>query len=336
MNPKKTIMPPSATATTLPLWKRMLLRRLKFLGWLLSIFVIVVGGSYLFAPQWLMRANYMRQAMGASLDKHSVLAGDTNWVYYEGGNGPTIVLLHGFAANKEVWLETAKLLTPHFHMIIPDLPGWGESSRVPDASYNVDAQAARLEAFVQTLGLQRFLLVGHSMGGAVAGVYATEHPEHVTGLALIDAFGLKYQENAFTRESLAGKDPFVFDDRAGFARATALAFEKPVDLPDRFVDVLIKRNQEDRAFIEHTFNELRDPSQYLSLQNRLGQLDMPVLGLWCRDDKIADISALDSLRNGLTHASAISTSTINDCNHMPMLEKPAETVQILTGFALAH
>jgi pimeloyl-ACP methyl ester carboxylesterase len=207
---------------------------------------------------------------------------------------------------------------------------------VPDASYNVDAQAARLDAFVQTLGLQRFVLVGHSMGGAIAGVYATEHPEHVAELALIDSFGLKYQENAFTRESLAGKDPFVFDDRAGFARATALAFEKPLDIPGRFVDVLVKRNQADRAFIEHTFNELRDPSQYLALQNRLGQLDMPVLGLWCRDDKIVDISALDSLRNGLTHASAISTSTINDCNHMPMLEKPAETVQILTGFALAH
>jgi len=102
MNSKKTIMPPSATAATIPLWKRMLLRRLKFLAWLLSIFVIVFGGSYLFAPQWLMRANYMRQAMAANLDKHSVQAGDTNWVYYEGGSGPTIVLLHGFAANKEV------------------------------------------------------------------------------------------------------------------------------------------------------------------------------------------------------------------------------------------
>jgi len=336
MNPKKTIAPPTAASTARPLWKRLLLRRLKFLGWLAAILVVVVGGSYLFAPQWLMRANFMRQAMSANLDKHSVQAGDTRWVYYEGGNGPTIVLLHGFAANKEVWLETAKLLTPHFHVIIPDLPGWGESSREPDASYNVDAQAARLDAFVQTLGLQRFVLVGHSLGGAIAGVYATEHPEHVAELALVDSFGLKYQENAFSRETMAGKDPFVFDDRAGFARASALAFEKPLDLPGRIVDVLVKRNQLDRTFIEQNFKELRDPSQYLALQNRLGQLEMPVLGLWCHDDKIIDLSALDSLRNGLTHASSISTSTINGCNHMPMLEKPNETAQILIGFALAH
>ncbi|NMW23389.1 alpha/beta fold hydrolase [Rhodanobacter soli] len=314
----------------------MLLRRLKFLGWLAALLAIVLGGSYLFAPQWLLQANVTRETMAAHLEKHSVQAGDTHWVYYEGGQGPTIVLLHGFAADKNVWLKTAKLLTPHFHLIIPDLPGWGDSSQVPDASYNIDAQAGRLDAFVQTLHLQRFLLVGHSMGGAIAGVYASEHPEHVAALALLDSFGLKGRQNAYDRDVLAGRNPFVYDDRAGFERATSLAFEKPLDLPGRFVDALVKRNQRDHAFIERSFNELREPGQYLSVQNRLGQLSMPVLGLWCHDDRIVDISALDSLRNGLTGASAISTSTINGCNHMPMLEKPEQTAQILTGFALSH
>ncbi|EIL97291.1 alpha/beta hydrolase [Rhodanobacter thiooxydans] len=314
----------------------MLLRRLKFLGWLVALLVIVLGGSYLFAPQWLLQANVTREAMAAHLEKHSVQAGDTHWVYYEGGQGPTIVLLHGFDADKTLWLETAKLLTPHFHLIIPDLPGWGDSSRVPGASYNIDAQAGRLDAFVQTLRLQRFLLVGHSMGGAIAGVYASEHPEHVAALALVDAFGLKGKVNVFARDALAGKNPFVYDDRAGFERANLLAFEKPLDLPRRFADVFIQHNQRDRAFIERSFDELREPGQYLSVQNRLSQLTMPVLGLWCHDDKIVDISALDSLRNGLTAASAISTSIINGCNHMPMLEKPEQTAQILTGFALSH
>jgi abhydrolase domain-containing protein 6 len=328
--------PPSTTPATRPLWKRLLLRRLKFLAWIAGILLVVLGGSYLFAPQWLMKANFMRQAMAAHLEKHSVQAGDTNWVYYEGGEGQTIVLLHGLGDSKEVWLDVAKLLTPHFHLIIPDLPGWGESSRVAGASYNVDAQAARLQTFVETLQLQRFILVGHSLGGAIAGVYAAEHPEHVSELALIDSFGLKYKENAFAREAMAGKDPFIFDDRAGFARMTALALDKPLDLPGRFVDVLIKRNQDDRAFIEQNFKELSEPSQYLAVQNRLADLTMPVLGVWCRDDKIIDLSALDSLRDGLTHSAAISSSIINGCSHIPMLEKPDSTAQILTSFALSH
>ncbi|MDQ6648092.1 MAG: alpha/beta fold hydrolase [Pseudomonadota bacterium] len=314
----------------------MLRRRLKFLGWLVALLVILFGGSYLFAPQWLMQANFKREAMAAHLETHSVQTGDSRWVYYEGGKGPTIVLLHGFASNREVWLPVAKLLTPHFHLIIPDLPGWGDSSRDANASYNIDAQATRLDGFVQTLGLQRFVLVGHAMGGAIAGVYASEHPQHVAELALVDASGLKAKANAYSREVKAGKNPFVFDDRAGFSRFDALAFEKPLDLPGRFVDVLVKQNQTDRAFIKRTFAELEQSGQALALQNRLGQLSMPVLGLWCHDDKIVDISALDSLRNDLTAASAISTSTINGCNHMPMMEMPELTAQILTGFALSH
>ena len=325
-----------ATASARPLWKRMLLRRLKFLAWLAAIAVVGLGGCYLFAPQWLMRANFAREAMAAHLQEHSVQAGDTRWAYYEGGEGPTIVLLHGFADSKNVWLEVAKPLSAHFHLVIPDLPGWGDSSRVAGASYDVDAQAARLQQFVQALGLQHFVLVGHSLGGAIAGVYAAEHPEHVAELALVDAFGLKFKQNAFARAALAGKDPFLFTTRAGFDRASALAFERPLDLPGRFVDVLIGQNRRNSAFIAQNFEALRQPSQYLALQNRLGQLTMPVLGLWCRDDKIVDISALDSLRDGLTRASAINSSILSGCNHMPMLEKPQETARILTGFALSH
>ncbi|WP_430391737.1 alpha/beta fold hydrolase [Dyella sp. 20L07] len=328
----KNNTPPSSR----PLWQRLAIRRLKFLGFVAALLAVVLGGSYLFAPQWLMQAEIKREAMSAHLETHSVQAGDTNWVYYEGGQGPTLVLLHGFAADKNVWLKQAELLTPHFHVIAPDLPGWGESSRVEGASYNIDAQASRLQAFVETLHLPRFVLIGHSMGGAIAGVYAAAHPEHIAELALLDSFGLKSNENDFSREAMAGKNPFEFNTREEFAKATALAFAKPPSLPGRFIDVLIKRNQADRSFIERTFNELREPSQYLSVQNRLDQLGMPVLGLWCHDDKIIDISALDSLRNGLKSASAISTSVLTGCNHMPIIEKPEETARILTSFSLSH
>lgn len=312
----------------------MLLRRLKFVAWLAALLLIVFGGSYLFAPQWLLQANVMRQTMQAHLNEHSVQVGDTRWVYDEGGSGPTIVLLHGFAADKQVWLKVAKQLTPHFRVIAPDLPGWGDSSRSADASYNIDAQAARLDGFVQSLHLQRFVLVGHGTGGAIAALYASEHPEHVAGLALFDAFGLS-RKTAFN-EPTADANPFVFDDRAGFERASARLFEQPQDLLPRFVDVRVERNIENRAFIERVGRELRQPGQTLVVQHRLGRLGMPVLGVWCHDDKVVDISSLDTLRNGLTAASAISTSTINGCNHMPMLEVPDVTAQVLTGFALSH
>jgi pimeloyl-ACP methyl ester carboxylesterase len=174
------------------------------------------------------------------------------------------------------------------------------------------------------------------MGGAIAGVYAVEHPEHVAGLALLDALGLKFKENAFAHAALGGSNPFVYDDRAGFEKALSLVFTKPPSVPGRFVDVMVDRNKQNRAYLEKTFNELRDPSQSLSVQNRLSELTMPVLGLWCLNDKVIDISAQDSLRNGLAHARSISTTTLIGCDHMPMLEKPEETARVLANFTLAH
>lgn len=323
-------------STTRPLWKRMLFRRLKFFGVLVALVVVLLGGSYLFAPQWLLRAHVMRQAMTAHVEEHTLRAGDTTWSYYEGGQGPTLVLLHGFAADKTIWLPLAEQLTPHFHVVIPDLPGWGASSRNPDASYGVDAQARRLQSFLAALNLQRFVMVGHSMGGAIAGVYAAEHPQGVAALALVDAYGLKATPNDFDRTIAAGKDPFVYDDRAGFEHALKLAFLQPPEVPGRIEDVFVARNRQDRTFIERTLAELRKPEDYLSLQQRLGQLTMPVLGLWCSEDRMVDPSALDSLRNGLVRAPAISSSVLNGCNHMPMMEKPEATAQVLTGFVLGR
>lgn len=317
-----------------PLWQRLLLRRLKFLGVLAAVVVILLGGSYLFAPQWLMQADTMRKAAQAHVEKQELTAGDTRWSYYEGGNGQVIVLLHGFDADKSTWLPVAARLTKNFHVVIPDLPGWGESSRVAGANYDIDAQARRLQDFVQAKQLGRFVLVGHSMGGAIAGVYAAEHPEHVAALALVDSLGLKFKENDFARQALAGKDPFVYDDRAGFQRMLALVFARPPQIPGRFQDVLVKRNLANRAFISQTFESLRPSSQALALEPRLGQLSMPVLGLWCLNDKVIDISALDSLRDGLAHAPSIGTTTLLGCNHVPQLEKPEETAQVLANFTL--
>jgi pimeloyl-ACP methyl ester carboxylesterase len=321
---------------TRPLWQRMLFRRLKFLGVLVALVVVLLGGSYLFAPQWLLRAHEMRQAMAAHVEEHTLRAGDTTWSYYEGGQGPTLVLLHGFAADKTVWLPLAEQLTAHFHVVIPDLPGWGESSRDPGANYGVQAQAQRLQAFVDALRLQRFVLVGHSMGGAIAGVYAAEHPQGVAALALLDSYGLKGNPNDFDRSITAGRNPFVYDDRDGFERALKLAFVQPPDVPGRIEDVFVERNRQSRAFIERTMAELRQPDDYLSLQHVLGELTVPVLGLWCHDDRVVDPSALDSLRDGLVQAPAISSSVLNGCNHMPMMEKPEATAQVLTGFVLGH
>ena len=326
----------SPMPTDRPLWKRLLLRRLKFLLVLALLVVVVGGGSYLFAPGWVMRVHTWYQAEQAGLTTHHVQVGDTNWAYYEGGEGPTLVLLHGFGMDRSAWLKVAPQLTRNFHLVIPDLPGWGDSTRHPGDNYDIDHQAERLQGFVHTLELKHFVLIGHSMGGAIAGTYASEHPDNVSALALISSYGLSFVKNRFAREALDGHDLLAFDDRAGLERVLKLVYAHPPKIASRFADVLVSREKASKPFLDRAFRELATPAQYRILDDRLGKLTMPVLGLWCHDDKVIDVSALNTLRNGLVHAPTISATVLNGCGHVPELEKPEETARILAGFAVAH
>jgi pimeloyl-ACP methyl ester carboxylesterase len=219
-------------------------------------------------------------------------------------------------------------------VIIPDLPGWGASSRQAGADYGVDAQAARLDAFVHALNLPRVMLVGHDMGGAIAGMYAAGHPDRVAGLVLMDSFGLQADAGALADAAGSAGNPFAYDDRAGYRHLAGLLFATPPTLPGRFVDVLVDRNVANRAFRQRVFADLRGHGDILDAQ--LGKLTMPVLGMWCHDDKITGIAGLDALRGGLAHASDIGASTLNGCGHVPELEKPDITAKLIAGFTIAH
>ena len=315
-----------------PPLRRMLRRRLKSLGILLLVLVLGAGGVYLFAPGLVLRGDYALQAWQADLHTRTLQVGTTRWVYYEGGKGPTLVLLHGFGGSREDWLPTARYLGRNFHLIIPDLPGYGASSPIPGADAGVHAQAQRLAGFVDALKLQHFALAGHSMGGAIAGVYAAEHPERVVALALLDSAGLPFQPNAFARAVAAGQNPFAYSDRAQFARFLRLIFVKPPYVPPRIADVLIAHNIAAQPFLDATLARLRAPADADALVPVLPRLTMPVLGLWCNDDRVIDPSALDALRKGLSAAPQIGTSLLNGCGHMPIMEEPRATADALTRF----
>ncbi len=311
----------------------MLLRRLEFLAWLAAVVIIVIGGSYALAPQWLVRAGIWRQALAAHVTAQTVDAGGIPWAYYAGGEGPTLVLLHGMDQDKTAWLAVASQLTAHFHVLIPDLPGWGDTPAAEPSS--TAKQAAALDGFMQALQLRDVVLVGHGTGGALAAVYAATHPQRVRELALLDAYGLSGKPDAFA--STATSTPlFVYDDRAQLAQANATLWATPPTPYGRLADVRIAHNRAHRAFITATLAKLQQSAELRVTADHLDALTMPVLGLWCHNDPVIGDSALERLRDGLTRSTAISASVINGCRHLPMLEQPDVTAQILTRFALSH
>lgn len=309
-------------------------RRLKLLGVLFALAVLALIAVYLLAPQWLLRAGERIQTQRAHLQTKTVQAGDTRWVYDEGGQGPVLLLLHGYMGSKETWLPVARHLTANFRVIIPDLPGWGQSQRIPGADYGYAAQVSRLHAFVQALSLGGIAIAGHSMGGAIAGMYAADHPQDVGALILADSAGVPFQDNAFTRALKSGSNPFDVTDRAQFDKLEKDLFARPPWIPPRIEDVFVDRAVRDRAFDDKVMREIAAPDQRDVLAKALPKVAAPALVIWCRQDRIIDVSALDGIRRALTSAPKISVAEFNGCGHMSIMERPRDIADAITRFTL--
>jgi abhydrolase domain-containing protein 6 len=145
--------------------------------------VFLLALFYFLFPESVFKLAIDAQRRAAGLVKKEVKVDDHRIVYLEGGKGETVVLLHGFAINKDSWVFCAKYLKG-FHLVIPDIPGFGESSQVPTDSYDVESQVKRLDRFMEVLHLDKFHMAGQSMGGAYTATYGARHPEKVLTLAL--------------------------------------------------------------------------------------------------------------------------------------------------------
>jgi pimeloyl-ACP methyl ester carboxylesterase len=115
--------------------------------------------------------------------------GDATLHYVEAGDGPMIVLLHGFPEFWYGWrLQIERLAAAGFRVVAPDMRGYNLSSR-PDgvSAYSADKLADDVRILIQKLGAESAMVVGHDWGGTVAWTLAMNHPEVVDRLAILDA-----------------------------------------------------------------------------------------------------------------------------------------------------
>ncbi len=100
--------------------------------------------------------------------------------------GVPVVLLHGFSNEAHIWDDLGPLLAPYYPVVGLDQRGHGDSSWDAQARYDVDDMTDDLECVLETLGFERLVLIGHSMGGRVSTVFGGRHPERLAGLVLVD------------------------------------------------------------------------------------------------------------------------------------------------------
>ncbi len=289
--------------------------------------VVLLSGFYFLFPESVFKLALDAQRRSAGLVKKEVQVDDHRIVYLEGGKGETIILLHGFGGYKDQWTAFAKYMTG-YHLVIPDIPGFGESSQVPTDRYDVGSQVGRIERFVEALKLDKFHMAGNSLGGAYAVTYGTTYPEKVLTLALLDTAGAPSQNKSELLVQLEkGKNLLLADNTEDVDKLMALVYEKKPAIPASFKKILVADWIAHTGFNKKIWNDC--PPLHSSLAPVLPLIQAPVLIVWGDRDKVLDVGGVAFLERNLKN---YRTVIMKDTGHCPMVEKPEETANAYKSF----
>ena len=146
-------------------------------------------------------------------------------------DGVPLLLLHGFGNEAHIWDDFAPVVAPHYKTVALDHRGHGGSAWDPERRYEHDAMVADVETVTGTLGFERLVIVGHSLGGRIATLFAGRHPARMAGLVIVD-IGPEVDARGRMRirqDVEASVEP-TFESVEEFARELSIAY--PAGRPD--------------------------------------------------------------------------------------------------------
>ncbi len=238
---------------------------------------------------------------------------------------PTLVLVHGFGANKENWLSFSQELEGKYNIVAPDLPGHGDSVQDPDLAYGISRQAERLVRLMDRLEIERAHLAGNSMGGAIVAVVAAEYPERVASLALLNNAGIHEHPAELDRHLARGENPLVLNEPSDYDELMAFAMNEPPFIPWPVSSVMAREAYENRRINRKIFQDL-EADRDEDFRAVLARIQAPTLVLWGADDRIIDAA------NAPLVAEAVPDSRLEILEgiaHMPMIEAPEKTAALI-------
>lgn len=295
----------------------------------LAIVAALAAVLYLALPGLMVKWARESERKAAGLQTKTVHVGDHEIVYLEGGQGEQVLMVHGFSANKDNWTRFAEFITPKYHVVALDLPGFGDSTCLETASYRMADQATRLDQFANSVGFKKFHIVGNSMGGHIAGRYAVMFPEKVITLGLFNSSGVKSPVPSELATILAKGEPnplFVASVEE-LDRLIAFAFVTPPEIPGFAKQVLVEEAVKHKAGNERIMKQLS--GEFEALGPDLPKIKARTLVLWGDKDRLLDVACVQVFEKGLPNCTAV---VMRDCGHLPMMERPKETADHYLAF----
>ncbi len=254
--------------------------------------------------------------------------GDMHVVQNGSPDAPAVLLIHGFAASTPWWDPVVPRLADAYRVIRVDLLGHGRSSS-PPGGYDIPAQARRVGAALDRLGVNRVTAIGHSTGGAIVTALAERRPDLVAALALI---GIGPDVEARIPQGLAsrlllapltGRLVWLLKTQATVRKAASSAFSRPITIPDVLVEGTMGMTY--RA-VAGTGRAVMDYLGERSLPARLTAIGLPVLVIFGAEDHRWRSSSVTAYRD------VARVEVLPGIGHTPMMEDPQTTGTLLLDF----
>ncbi|XP_061074945.1 monoacylglycerol lipase ABHD6 [Conger conger] len=315
-------------------------------GGTLVIPILAFVASFLLWPAALIRVYYWYWRRALGLQARFAECESYRFCYStrgKMGTKPSVLMLHGFSTHKDMWLSVAKFLPKHVHLVCVDMPGHEGTSRTSAQDYSIDGQVLRIHQFVESIRLNKkpFHLVGTSMGGNVAGVYAARYPSDVSGLTLICPAGLKQpHESRFVKHLRALEKaqniqnipliPSTSEEMDQMIKLVShIRYKIPQQILQGLVDVRIPHND----FYREAFMEIVGENSRYSLHDNMHLITAPVQVIWGKQDQVVDVSGASVLEDALP---ACQVHLLDNCGHSVPVERPRKTATLIMDFLIAQ
>lgn len=251
--------------------------------------------------------------------------------YTDVGDGPPVVLIHGFGSSLEIWHQVVPQLASHHRVIAVDLKGFGWSSR-PEGNYSPTEQGRLVLALMTKLGVGKADVVGHSWGASVTLALALQAPKRVNRIALYGAWIYEEQLPPFFLWARAwGVGEFLFSAFYGERMEEQVAhayYDSSVVSQERIeaIEELFSRPGTKAAAL----TAVRD-QRYSKIQKRYKSLKHPTLLLWGKQDRVARLHFGQRLSADIPNA---KLNVYPRCGHIPMIEAAAASTRDLAEFLM--
>ncbi len=249
-------------------------------------------------------------------------------VYFENSQvdkKPSVLLVHGFGANKENWLRFSRSFKENYHVVIVDLPGHGKSVNSFDLNYSLENQVAWLHEFTQNIGLKSFHLAGNSMGGAISALYAVNYPDQVISATLIDPAGIHDFRSVMQDLIDEGNNPLLVEDAQGFNELLNFALEQRPFIPWPITAVSAEKAQARKPLYDKLWHDMK-VGQGESFKPLLEQIRVPTLVQWGEEDRVINYKNIEVFK---TLIPSVKTHVWPNVGHAPMVEIPKKSAALM-------